>query len=370
MPSDFAKVGKTLEDTLSVPKLPIDSIRSAARTQRERHQWRVVIASALAAIVMLGSGTVLAARVFGFRMWLSGDEIANTRLRSFTTYLAPDEATLRHVVSSATFPVVLPVGLPEDARVLRLVVAPADHPSVIMIQYQKHGYRQYTLIDSSLVQNGKPPQIAGLASAPASQAHYWRAGREVVISENPSQWSQDSKVRAAMLSATPERSLTENLSRLYRIISVVGFGLGVENVADAIAPSTGRNALVGPEKLSELPALISAHKGMLVSESTRIDHIPVVHGHEDLGHASIHPGPQKLAVSAGGVRAVAAVLATNACGAAPKFTCEILINERSGMPYRIWALPIRSPETPETYVVDPERFRVERTRRREPSSPL
>ena len=359
MPSDFAKVGKTLEEALSVPDLPIDSIRRAARAQSMR-QWRVVAACALAAIVALGSGTVLAARVFGFRMWLSGDEIANTRVRSFTTYLAPDQATLRRVVSSATFRVVLPVGLPSGERVVRLVVAPADHPSIIMIQYQEHGFRQYTVIDSSLVQNGKPPQIAGLASAPVSPAHYWRAGGEVVVSENPSQWPQDPKVRAAMLSATPEGSLVETLSRLYRITSVGGFGLGIENVADAIAPRTGRNALVGPEKLLGLPALIAAHKGMFVTESTRIDHIPVVHGHEDLGHASLHPGPQKLAVSAGGVRAIAAVLATNACGAAPKFTCEILINERSGMPYRIWAFPIHSPQTPEPYVVDPESFHVGR----------
>lgn len=360
MPSDFAKAGKTLEDVLSVPDLPIDSIRSAVRTHRIRHQWRVVIACALAAIVALGSGTVLAARVFGFRMWLSGDEIANTRLRSFTTYLAPDEATLRHVVSSATFPVVLPVGLPDGARVLRLVVAPADHPSIIMIQYEEHGYRQYTLIDSSLVQNGKPPQIAGLASAPTSEAHYWRTAGEVVVSENPSQLSEDPKVRAAMLRATTEGSLAKTISKLYRIISVRAFGLGVENMADAIAPSTGRSALVGPENLNQVTALVRANKPMFVAQSMSVDHIPVVHGHEDLAHASVHPGPQKLAVSAGGVRAIAAVLGTNACGVAPKLTCEILINEQSGMPYHIWTLPIRSPQTQEKYVVDPSSFQVER----------
>ena len=360
MPSDFAKVGKTLEDALTVPDLSIDSIRSAARAESLQHQWRVFAACALAAIVALGSGSVLAARVFGFRMWVSGDEMANTRVRSFTEYLAPDGDTLRHAVSSATFPVVLPVGLPNDDHVLRLVVAPTEHPSVITIQYEGNGYTEYTLIDSSLVQNGKPPKIAGLASTQISESHYWRAGGEVVVSEDPSTWPQDSRVRAAMLRATPQGSLTETLPRLYHIASVRAFGLGVENTANALAPPTGRSALVGPENLKQVPALIRAHQAILVSQSTKFDHIPVVRGHEDLAHASHHPGPQRVAVSAGGVRAVGAVLTTGACGPEPKFTCEILINERSGMPYHVWVLPIRSPQASQTYVVDPRSFHVER----------
>lgn len=360
MPSDFAKVGKQLEADLSVPALPIDAIRGRSRVQRRRHQWRLVVLCAFAAIAALGSGTVLAAKVFGFQAWLSQDRVAATRVRSFIMYQGPDQATLRHVVSSATFPVVLPVGLPAGERVLRLVVAPADHPSIIMIQYLENGYRQYTLIDSSLVQNGSSPQIPGIASAPISAAHYWRAGGEVVFSENPSQWPQDPAVRAAMLRATPAESLAKTASRLYRITSAGAFGLGLENMADALAPSSGRSALVGPQNLGQVAALVRAHKAIFAVQSTKFDHIPVVQGHEDLAHASLHPGPQELAVSVDGVRAISAVLSTNACGSGPKFTCEILINERSGMPYRIWVLATRPPKTAQAYVVDAKSFQVER----------
>lgn len=357
MPSDFAKAGKTLEHALRVPDLPIQAIRSASRVQRKQHQWRVAIACALAAIVALGSGTVLAARLFGFRMWLYGNRAASAPVQSFTVYSVPDETTLRHVSSSATFPVVLPVGLPSGTRVLRLVVAPADHPSIIMIQYQNN--QAYTLLDSSLVQNGKPPQLPHIVSRPILSLHYWRVGGEVVVSQNSPRWPQDAGIKAAMLRATPQESLAQTISNLYRIVSLDDASDGTGNAADAIAPSDGRTALVDRGHLSEVAALVRDHRALLAAQSTTIDHIPTIQGKRDLGHASFHPGPQKLVVSANGLRAIAAVLATNVCGKAPKFTCELLINERAGMPYRVWVFPVRSPQTPQRYVVDPHSFHAE-----------
>jgi hypothetical protein len=360
MPSDFAKVGKTLESAISVPDLPIESIRRGARAARVRHQWRVLVACVLAAIVALGSGTVLAAKAFQFRIWLYGNRAAGTPLRSFTIYLGPDETTLRHVISSATFPVVLPMALPSGARVLRLVTAPADHPSVILIMYHTYGSRDlgYTLIDSSLVQNGAPPPLPDVVSAPIARMHFWRVGSEMVLSQDPLQWPQDDTIKAAMLRATPAASLAHTISRLYRITSLGGF-LGVANIADAIAPADGRSALIDRGHLDELPALVRSEKPLFVMQSTMVDDIPTIRGRQDLGHASFHPGPKKLAVSARGLRAVAAVLKTNACGNAPTFTCEMLINERSGMPYRVWVLPIRSPKAAKKYVVDAQNYHVE-----------
>ncbi len=359
MPSDFAEVGKTLEDALSVPDLPLESIRSGARAARMRQHWRVVVVTAFAAIIALASGTVLAAKVFGFQMWLYGNRVAMMSPHSLTIYRGPDETTVRHVISNATFPVVFPVGLPSGERVLRLVVTPADHPSAILIQYHKNGERGYTLIDSSLVQNGTPPQLPGIASVPLSKLHYWRVGSEVVVSPNPAQWPKDAAVKAAMLRATPQGSLAQTISRLYRITALGGF-LSAANRADAIAPSDGRSTLVDRGHLREVPTLVRSHKVLFTTRATTIDHIGTSHGKADFGHASLHPGPQELAVSANGVRAISAVLATNVCGRAPKFTCEMLINERSGMPYRIWALPIRSAQTAQQYVVDPETFHVGR----------
>ncbi|MHB8462597.1 MAG: hypothetical protein ACYDA1_08125 [Vulcanimicrobiaceae bacterium] len=72
----------------------------------------------------------------------------------------------------------------------------------------------------------------------------------------------------------------------------------------------------------------------------------------------------ETAVSANGVRAIAALLATRVCGSSGKmgsgFTCEILINERSGRAYEIWVLPLNATTPPTKYEVDPTTFHITR----------
>jgi hypothetical protein len=136
MPSNFAEVGKHLQTTIPVPELPVASIRNRLRDANARHRSRVLIACALAAITVLGSGTVLAAMMFGgVRIWLSGDKAAFA-IHSFAMVQNPNADDLRRVTTDATFPVVLPVGIPKGMHMNSLFFSPVDHPSFIDVTYR------------------------------------------------------------------------------------------------------------------------------------------------------------------------------------------------------------------------------------------
>ena len=135
MPSDFSEAGRRLQAAIPVPELPIASIRARSRAGRAQHRSHLVVACALAALAVLGSGSVLAARMSGMRIWLSGSSASGT-ITSFATVTNPTAEDLRRVVADATFPVVLPLGVPEDLHLNLLVFSPADHPNVVLVEYE------------------------------------------------------------------------------------------------------------------------------------------------------------------------------------------------------------------------------------------
>ena len=134
---------------------------------------------------------------------------------------------------------------------------------------------------------------------------------------------------------------------------------GVAEVADTIAPEDGRNVLVGRVYLGGIAALARERKPLITESRTRVvDNLPSVSGKPDFAHQSSHVA-KEVAVTANGVRAIAAVLEANPCGSASQFTCAILFNDRSGHAYRIWMLPLKSPATPAKYTVDSKTLHVE-----------
>lgn len=166
-----------------------------------------------------------------------------------------------------------------------------------------------------------------------------------------------------MSRATPSESLALTLPALYRITLLDDFAdsYRLADVPDTIAPADGRSVLIDRDHLGRVAGLAREGKPLFVMRMEVLDEIPSVSGKPDLGNASRHVD-KAVAVPVAGVRAIAAVLASGACGSAPKFTCEILFNERSGRAYRIWVLPLRSPATPAKYTVDSKTFRVEQER--------
>jgi len=354
MPSDFADAGRRFEAALRIPELPITSIRNRSRAKRARHHWHLVIACALALLVMVGSGAVLAAKLSGIRIWLSGNN-ATVAFHSLATIVNPTAEDLRRVIADATFTVVLPVGLPTGVHLNRLIFSPADHPNVITLQYGNgkgaSGWG-FVLVDSSTVERGAIPPLAKIATV-----KQWSVGGETVIMANSNQFASQATIEAAMLRATPPESFAQTLPTLYRITLLNDYSdsFRLADIPNTIAPVDGRSVLIDREHLALIPGLAQERKPLFFVRMETIDNIPTVptgKGYVDLGNAS-HHADKVLAVSVDGVRAIAAVLATNTCGSAPKFTCEILFNERSGHAYRIWALPLRSPASPVKYAVDP-----------------
>jgi len=360
MPSDFAKAGRRFQAAIPVPELPIASIRGRARARRAQHRSHLIVAFVLAALAVLGSGSVLAAKMSGMRIWLLGNNATST-ITSFTTVTNPTPADLRRVVANATFPVVLPIGVPSDAHLHMLVFSPTDHPNVILVGYEnKIGSAWYwTLADSSVIEHGANPLLSNGTKSPVPTVKHWNVGGETVIFSDPHNFARQAQVEAAMQHSTPSNSLAQSMSRLYRVENHSG-NSGVVDVADTIAPNDGRNVLVGHGYLGEIAALARKRNPLITDSRMRVvDNLPSISGKPDWAHQSSH-AVKEVAVSAGGVRAIAAVLETRACGSAPRFTCEILFNERIGHAYRIWVLPLESPASPVKYAVDPTTLQAKR----------
>ncbi len=365
MPSDFAALGKRIETAIPVPEMSIASIRNRSRAESARHRTSVV-AFAIAAIAVLGCGSVLAAMKYGgIRLWLSGDKAAVV-VRSFTSIYDPKAADLRRVAATATFPVVFPAGLPKGMHLGMLLISPADHPSSIYVQY-RHGKTSswnFLLFDSSSVNIGELPPMPNGEKPLFGPVVHWADGPETVIVSDRAFMSHLAEVEDAMSPLTPAQSLAQTLPMLYRITDLSGFD-NIADAAEAIAPAEGRSVLVDRANLAEIAMLAREHKTVLSIRSNTVDNLSMVDGKPDFAHQSSH-STKEVAVSTDGVRALAAVLATGTCGSAGRmgggFTCEMLINERSGRSYWIWAFPLKPSKTPTKYVVDSATFRIEQRR--------
>uniref|UniRef100_E6Q3D0 Uncharacterized protein n=1 Tax=mine drainage metagenome TaxID=410659 RepID=E6Q3D0_9ZZZZ len=346
---------------MSVPELPVASIRTRLRDAHTRHRSHVLIACALATIAVLGSGTLLAAMMFGgVRVWLSGDRAA-VDMTSFALILNPNADDLRRVTTDATFPVVLPVGIPKGMHMNTLIFSPADHPNFIEVMYRNSQTDarsgQFLLLDSSTLNHGEAPTLPNGESLPAGKVTHWSVGRESVIVLGAGQYAA---MKSAMSGITPAESLARTLPMLYRITLLAEQDKRADE-AEAIAPAEGQSVLLDRGHLGDIARLARSNKPVVYTRETVFEPHPSVAGKPDFAHAKRH-FITTTAVSAGGVRAIAAVLASGACGSTgttrSSLTCQILINERSGRAYWIWVLPLNTSSAPTKYVVDSTTFRV------------
>ncbi|MCL5258694.1 MAG: hypothetical protein M1314_03005 [Firmicutes bacterium] len=295
----------------------------------------------------------------GVRVWLSGNSAAVV-VRSFAMVREPTIADLRSAIAHATFPVVLPVGLPSGTHIWRIEFAPAARPNAVFIEYRNDRAKfnfGFALGDSSVVSQGVLPTGAG--SPPSQSTYRWRVGRETVLVLKRSISLRDAeRIKAAMMTASPLGSLIATQPMLSKA-TVLGIAPDLGQVAARYVPASGHTVVLGPQYPSLISKLAQHDKPLLDSRTVYLTDIPSIHGEPDYAKATLR-WPHIIAISAAGVRAINAVLRFT--GAAANCDCDILFNRPNQATYWVWELQ-RSPSATLTkYAVNAKTFAVTRTR--------
>lgn len=353
MPADFSTAGRTARERIPVPAVPLEIIRERSRADQRRAGMRKAILCATLAVAAVGAAAGFSSRIYdGIRVWLAGSKAA-IEIRSLVTVSDPTATDLRRVVAHATFPVVLPVGLPAGSRIIRIAFAPAAHPTSLFVQYKngRSGLSAgFLLTDSSAVNTPGLLLPSGAARPRFGEVYQWRTADQSVIVPQASGISSGdiNRIEAAMANASPATSLAESETLARRIIVLGGF-FEVADAAERIAPSQGESVLVDRGHLRQLASLVKNHQPMLDSRTVYLTNIPSVRGRPDFSQATLYL-PKVVVIPANGVRAIASVLQSSS---SPKeCNCEVLFHQVDRNVYQIWKIPIAVGAPVRKYTVD------------------
>jgi hypothetical protein len=337
MRADFSDMGRAARELIAAPVVPMEAIRGRAQAARVRDRARMLIACVALAVSALAATVGLDGRIYeGIRIWLSGGKAA-IEVRSLVFVSNPTSPDLRRAVAQATFPVILPVGVPGGSRIIRIGFAPADRPNSIYVQYRHSRFNVgFLLVDSADVNAGQAFMPTGVARPQFGNVYQWRVGGETVIVPQKASISADDieRVEAAMMKTTPSDSLAANEAMLYRIINLSGLSQ-IADVAQHVAPPRGPSVLVGRALLASIASLAQRRKPLLDRRTVYLSNIPSVHGRPDFSKAALR-WPNVAVISANGVRAIDAVLRSTPGG---RCGCEILFHQLSPQSYWIWTIP-------------------------------
>lgn len=232
MHSDFPTTAKSARAAIPVPNVPLEKILRRSRALSNHDRLRMVVAAGALALAAVAGGTVGPKIYGGIQFWFSGGRWA-VAVHSLTIMSPPTVAELRTVTKNATFRVVYPVGLPAGTHLIRIMFAPATHPTSITLNYlnARSGYfGGFTLIDSRIVnatafphpRNGQT--LYGVASAHLTRL---QIGDETVVAfgdKGPP--ARMHGIEAAMQSTSPAAALSANEAMLWKN-SPVERGMGV-----------------------------------------------------------------------------------------------------------------------------------------------
>jgi hypothetical protein len=353
MRADFSAMGRAARELIAAPVVPMEAIRGRAQAARVRDRARMLIACAALAIGALGATVGLDARIYeGIRVWLSGGKAA-IEVRSLVLISNPTAPDLRRAVAHATFPVILPVGVPGGSRIIHMGFAPAVRPDAVFVQYRNPRVNfnvGFLLVDSTDVSAAQAFMPTGVAKPRFGDVYQWRVGSETVIVPQKASISADDvrRVEAAMMKTTPSDSLAANEAMLYRITVLGGF-YGVADIAERIAPSEGPSVLVDRGHLTLIPSLTEQNKPLLDTRTVHLSDIPTVNGRPDYSRATLY-WPRIVAVPASGVRAIATVLRSTSTGL--RCQCEILFHQPNPQRYWIWTIPTSAGAPMKKYFVE------------------
>jgi hypothetical protein len=364
MPYDFSATGKVARDRIPVPDLSMDVIRNASRAaaRRSRSQ-RLVLCGALA-LVSIGAAAG-AARIYdGVHIWLSGGK-AGATVRSLALVRNPMTSDLRTIAANATFPVVMPIGLPAGTRVRQIMYSPAAHPNTIFVQYRSekgNSIGGFFLLDPSSVDPDKTTVPMGPAQPSFSAVDQWKIGGETVVVRKGA-FSADAtrRIKSRMAAVSPAQTVVASESMLWRIMVLGVLGeptSGATNQAERIAPRSGRSVLLDRGRLQSLAGLIARRKPMLDSRGVFLSDIPQTSNGPDYMKATYHWW-RTIAIEPQGLRAIDAVLRSR--GTSPTdCKCEILYNRPSDKAYWVWIIPQSGSSAPTKFTVDAVTFSVTR----------
>lgn len=353
MGSDFSAMGRSARELIPVPALPLESIRSGSHRARARGRMQAIVVCAALSLCALGAGA--GAKMYhDAQVRLSGGKITAT-VHSGVLMRQPTAADLRKAIARATFPVVFPVGVPAGSRVSMVTLAPADRPSMITVSYQNErtGFKaSFVLLDPAVV-DSSDASLPGSAP-PLREAYHWQAGGETVaVLKNRISLRDVNRAEAAMAKATPAGSLAVTETMLPKM-TVLGATVRLA-VAEQYRPANGRSVLIDGAFLQTVPGLVAHRRPLIDSRIAYITQIAYAHG--DIAKGVARP-PKDIAVSAGGVRAIDAVLRSTGAAAGRDCGCEILFNQPSPNVYWVWKIALSGPERVSKYAVDARTFAV------------
>jgi len=268
---------------------------------------------------------------------------------------------VRKVVTRATFPVVLPVGVPAGTHMSMLMFAPAEHPNSITIAYRNQGAKLnvgISLFDSSVVNTTAAMLPTGSDRPPFWQGYHWQVGRETVfVPKEHVPVALVDKIKTAMMKASEDDSVAATDAMLHTV-TVVARAPQLADAAERYAPPHSSSVLLDREQIRQLSDRSLRNKPVLDTRTVYLSNIPSVHGEPDYSKATLR-WPQTIVISVGGVRAIEAVLrSTNARG---DCSCEILFDQPNPATYWVWKLPLSAAVSVKKYAVDAKTFAVKIT---------
>jgi hypothetical protein len=377
MQSEFSTMAKTARDLIAVPELRMDVIRR--RSHAAAAAWRVQALAACAALTLaaLTVGIGIGANIYeGLRVWLSGGKAVVT-FSSIEIVRQPTASELRALVGRATFPVTFPVGLPYDGGGMDFVVAPASHPSAIMMNYKSD---TIALLDPSVVDGEKL-----LPGSPGQAVYHWTVGGELVLVTSKSISPEEAdRIKAAFSGTSPAESVAA-MEKLLPTVMVLGtidimaapeggarkggrnlpalVVTGRANIlaaAERVAPAASQSVLINPAHVRSLWQLAKNDRPLMDSRNLYADRIPTKDGRPDLTRA-VWSQTNTVAVPADGVRAIVAVLRSSAVKEGSPCDCVLLFNGANAGAYRIWKISPAAVPDVVPYTVDVATLAVKRS---------
>src|SRR5215472_4094495 len=356
MPFDLATTGRSARENIAVPDVPLGGIRERSLASARAARRRTAVALA-AVLVFAGAGAAYGAKIYqGVRLILGGGKVA-VNIASLVMVREPTAADIRDIAERATFPVVLPVGLPSDARATMVLYAPREHPDSVTIDYSSaHGFGAgFSLFDTSHVETNSTALPSQLEQS-EKDVYVWRVGQETVVVPKSHMTGQDQqRIQTAMAASSRTDSL-ERTTPLLQMISIQGASSEIVQIASRYAPANGRAVLLDERYSSLIPADAAKGQAFLDTRVVYLDDIPSDNGEPDYSQAKIS-FPKRTVIPPSGVRAIAAVLRRGEVRT--NCPCAILFDGSDDSSFRIWTIPSGSHRgSVHEYSVDATTLRV------------